>query len=127
MCGERRGEGCDLVGEEVQGIVAPFRYAADHSVLVPLTVRRYRSHVAMEQTMFSMPVSSSRLRNVNPPAVPGRCRWRDVPGDGDTPPVQIPADAGDRHDPVPVQLRAEMSDGCWSGAIRVASRSGGHR
>ena len=34
-----------------------------------------RFHIGSEQTMLSIPVSSSRLRKVTPPAVPGRCRW----------------------------------------------------
>jgi hypothetical protein len=35
---------------------------------------RYRTQKPGEQITFTMPVSSSRLRKVTPPAVAGRCR-----------------------------------------------------
>jgi hypothetical protein len=44
-----------------------------------MMVRLVRTNSPGLQTMLSMPVSSSRLRKVMPPAVAGRCRWVTAP------------------------------------------------
>ena len=46
---------------------------------------------------LSMPVSSSRLRKVTPPAVAGRCRWVTIPPTRTRRPCSTRASRGDRH------------------------------
>ena len=79
------------------------------------TTRRYRFHTPTEQITFTRPCSSSRLMNVIPDAVAGRCRW-----------VTSPATSTRR----PGSWRAQLARGEHSARVepgRGSGSSGGRR
>ena len=73
---------------------------------VRATLRNF-CHSPAEQMTLSSPVSSSRDRNVTPPAVPGRCRCVTTPGDGHPPADLVRVRLLDPQDPGGVEPVAD--------------------
>ena len=71
---ERAQGGGDQVDGAATGAARPGPWI-DGSAGATVAIRRWRSQTCGGQMTFTMPVSSSRLRNTTPRAVGGRCRW----------------------------------------------------
>ena len=67
------------IGDDGDGALGVLHLAAHHQSRRGVRQFAVLTHRPTEQTTFTMPVSSSRLMNVTPDAVAGRCRWVTAP------------------------------------------------